>query len=66
MYGVMNEVFVFAETFKQFPPRSFPPSFNPTTILQQTLKSIKAQEYVEKNVMPKVKEEQEAASKKKK
>ncbi|MBS7255064.1 arylsulfatase [Flavobacterium branchiicola] len=66
MYGVMNEVFVFAETFKDYPPRSFPPSFNPTTILQQTLKSIKAQEYVEKNVMPKIKEEQEAASKKKK
>ena len=65
MYGVMNEVFVFAESFKEYPPRSFPPSFNPTTILQQTLKGIKANQYVEKNVLPKVKEE-EAASKKKK
>ena len=26
MYGVMNDVFVFAETFKEFPPRSTPPS----------------------------------------
>jgi arylsulfatase len=29
MYGVMQEVFEFVATFKEFPPRSFPPSFNP-------------------------------------
>ena len=28
-YGVMDDVFQFAATFKEFPPRSYPPSFNP-------------------------------------
>ena len=28
VYGAMDEVFQFAATFKEFPPRSFPPSFN--------------------------------------
>ncbi|HEU0125307.1 MAG TPA: arylsulfatase [Flavobacterium sp.] len=65
IYGAMNDVFVFAETFKAYPPRSFPPSFNPTTILNQTLQGIKTQQYVEKNILPKV-EEEVAASKKKK
>lgn len=41
MYGVMDEVFQFAGTFKEYPPRSFPPSFNPATILEETLQSIK-------------------------
>ncbi|MDQ6528454.1 arylsulfatase [Flavobacterium sp. LHD-85] len=65
MYGVMNDVFVFAETFKDYPPRSIPPSFNPTTIMQQTLRGIKADQYVEKNVLPKLKEEEQEAKKKK-
>ena len=39
MYGVMDEVFQFAETFKEFPPRSFPPSFNPANILESTLEA---------------------------
>ncbi len=42
VYGVMDEVFRFAATFKEFPPRSFPPSFNPATIMEQTLEEIKA------------------------
>ena len=29
MYGVMDDVFKFAATFKEYPPRSIPPSFNP-------------------------------------
>lgn len=41
-YGMMEKVFEFAATFKEFPPRSFPPSFNPTTVLEQTLNNIKA------------------------
>ncbi len=41
VYGVMDEVFKFAATFKEFPPRSYPPSFNPTTILEETLDDIK-------------------------
>ena len=41
VYGVMDEVFKFAATFKEFPPRSFPPSFNPATILEETLDDIR-------------------------
>jgi arylsulfatase A-like enzyme len=41
VYGVMDEVFQFVETFKEFPPRSFPPSFVPATIMEQTLEAIK-------------------------
>jgi len=40
-YGMMDEVFQFVETFKEFPPRSFPPSFNPANILESTLNGIK-------------------------
>jgi len=43
MYGVMQEVFDFAATFREFPPRSFPPSFNPANILEQELRKIKAE-----------------------
>ncbi len=46
MYGVMDQVFQFAETFKDFPPRSVPPSFNPGTILEETLRDIKIQRRV--------------------
>jgi hypothetical protein len=31
----MDEVFKFVDTFKEFPPRSFPPSFNPANIMEQ-------------------------------
>jgi arylsulfatase A-like enzyme len=41
VYGVMDEVFQFTATFKEFPPRSFPPSFVPTTIMEQTMDDIK-------------------------
>ena len=41
IYGVMDEVFQFAATFKAFPPRSYPPSFNPATILEQTLDEVR-------------------------
>ena len=37
IYGTMDEVFKFVATFKEFPPRSFPPSFVPTTIMEETL-----------------------------
>jgi arylsulfatase A-like enzyme len=47
MYGVMNDVFEFAETFEEFPPRSTPPSFNPATILDETLREIKAKKKIE-------------------
>jgi arylsulfatase len=41
-YGMMEKVYEFAATFKEFPPRSFPPNFNPATVLEQTLHNIKA------------------------
>lgn len=41
IYGSMETVFAFAATFKEFPPRSFPPSFVPTNILEQQLETIK-------------------------
>ena len=47
MYGVMDEVFQFAATFKDFPPRSTPPSFNPANILEDTLREIKAKKKIE-------------------
>jgi arylsulfatase len=48
MYGVMDEVFKFAATFKDYPPRSVPPSFNPATILDDTLRDIKARQKLER------------------
>ncbi len=44
VYGAIGDVMEFASTFKEFPPRSIPPSFNPTTIMQQTLEDIKLQQ----------------------
>jgi arylsulfatase len=41
LYGSMDDVFRFAETFKEFPPRSFPPSFVPSKILEEELDEIK-------------------------
>lgn len=41
VYGIMDEVFAFAATFKEYPPRSFPPSFNPANIMEDLLKGIK-------------------------
>jgi arylsulfatase len=41
IYGIIGEVVAFSETFKEFPPRSIPPSFSPYTILDETLNQIK-------------------------
>ena len=41
-YGMMDEVFQFVATFDDFPPRSFPPSFNPANVLEGRMKEIKA------------------------
>ena len=43
MYGVMDEIVQFAKTFKEFPPRSIPPSFNPATIMDETIKEIRVE-----------------------
>ena len=37
----MDDVFQFVATFKDFPPRSFPPSFNPANIMESTLDTMK-------------------------
>ena len=47
MYGVMDDVFTFAATFKDYPPRSTPPSFNPANIMEDTLRMIKAKQKLE-------------------
>jgi arylsulfatase len=47
-YGMMDVVFQFAATFKEFPPRSYPPSFNPATIMEQVKTGIKAKAALEK------------------
>ncbi len=41
VYGMNEEVFKFVATFKDFPPRSFPPSFDPANIMESTLDNIK-------------------------
>lgn len=50
MYGVMDDVFQFASTFKDFPPRSFPPSFNPANIMEDEMDGIKRREAFKKNL----------------
>jgi len=50
MYGVMDDVFLFATTFKDFPPRSFPPSFNPANILEDEMDDIKRKDAFKKNL----------------
>ena len=51
-YGVMDEVFQFVATFQEFPPRSFPPSFNPANILEQTLDDYKTRKMLKENIDP--------------
>jgi arylsulfatase len=41
VYGAMDEVFGFVATFKEFPPRSFPPSFVPATIMEEIIDDLK-------------------------
>jgi arylsulfatase A-like enzyme len=44
VYMGMEHVGVFAASLKEFPPRSFPPSFNPAVIIEDEMKLIKAKE----------------------
>jgi arylsulfatase A-like enzyme len=41
VYGAIDEVVQFAATFKEFPPRSIPPSFSAWTIMEETLNEIR-------------------------
>lgn len=56
MYGVMDDMLKFVKTFEEFPPRSYPPSFNPATIVEQYLKATKAIKMLEEQ-FPMLKEE---------
>jgi arylsulfatase A-like enzyme len=51
-YGMMDEVFKFVATFKEFPPRSFPPSFNPANIMESTLDDIKTKKTLKEGLDP--------------
>ena len=47
-YGVIADVSEFAESFKQFPPRSIPPSFSPVTIMEDMLNGIKMDKEIDR------------------
>ncbi len=69
VYGSMADVVAFVESFDKFPPRSFPPSFVPSTIMEQEktkIKATRALENYENRMLPKSMESgQPAASQKK-
>jgi arylsulfatase len=44
VYGMNEQVFKFAATFREWPPRSTPPSFNPATIMEETLNEVRAEQ----------------------
>ncbi|MDO6760404.1 arylsulfatase [Tamlana sp. 2_MG-2023] len=48
-YGMMQDVFAFVGTFKEYPPRSYPPSFNPANIMEEYLKANKALKMLEEH-----------------
>jgi arylsulfatase len=52
VYGTMDDVFQFVESFKEFPPRSFPPSFVPANILESTLETIKERREIRQSLDP--------------
>lgn len=41
VYAMNDEVFAFAASFKDYPPRSIPPTFNPATIMEETIQDIR-------------------------
>ena len=54
IYGASRDILNFVTTFEEFPPRSFPPSFVPTTMMKQMMNKIKmkkALDNYEKNIM---------------
>ncbi len=51
-YGMMDEVFQFVATFKDFPPRSFPPSFNPANVLDSFMEDLKTRKMLREGLDP--------------
>jgi arylsulfatase len=48
VYQGMGAVTGFVASFKEFPPRSVPPSFNPANMMEDTLRDIKAKQKIER------------------
>ncbi|MCI0363066.1 MAG: arylsulfatase [Phycisphaerales bacterium] len=48
VYQGMEGVMTFVESFKEYPPRSVPPSFNPANIMEDTLRDIEAKQKIER------------------
>ena len=44
----MEGVVTFVASFKEYPPRSVPPSFNPTNMLEDTLREIETKRKLER------------------
>jgi len=58
VYGNVATVVAFAETFAEYPPRSFPPSFVPSRLIENVMTKIKLKREIEnyKQMMPATKE----------
>src|SRR5271156_944804 len=50
IYGMMDDVFQFVATFKEFPPRSFPPSFNPANVMESVINGMKEDQRLKGNL----------------
>jgi arylsulfatase A-like enzyme len=48
VYQGMEGVTTFVASFKEYPPRSVPPSFNPANMMEDTLRDIKAKQKLER------------------
>ena len=48
VYQAMEDVPTFMASFKEFPPRSTPPSFNPANMMEETLREMKAKQKLER------------------
>ena len=48
VYAGMSGVMGFLESFKEYPPRSVPQSFNPANMLESSLRELKAREKIER------------------
>jgi arylsulfatase len=48
VYQGMEEVPKFVASFKEFPPRSVPPSFNPANMMEEMLRDLKAKQKLER------------------
>nr|WP_179474502.1 arylsulfatase [Chryseobacterium sp. H1D6B] len=47
-YGNIDEVVKFAMTFEKYPPRSFPPSFSASTMVEEVMQNLKLKRALEK------------------